>query len=168
MLDDVPVKVGDELVECGKVYKVFKIADKQSFEGKVEKHVFFKPVYDSPENNTLSCTVPLKNIAVANIRRPLSKKEVAEILGFEGLQFPRGELVDMAGVKEILRKNDAHANARVLKSLWKEVKGDEEPTKSKKDMLALSFESLIQEVALAYGISLETAQSKLEKALENS
>ena len=80
MLDDRPLKVGDELVELGKVYKIFKIADKVTYGGIMEKHIFFKPVFTTSDNHTLSCSVPLSRLKEANIRRPLDKKLINTIL----------------------------------------------------------------------------------------
>lgn len=172
MLDDSPVKVGDELVELGKVYTVFKIEDKQGFDGKVQKHVFFKPFFQTSDNQTLSCSIPLENISQAKIRRPLNKKQVNEILS----SLPSLKLLDKKDLifdinlaKEILKTNDPIECARVLRTVWTELNNDDlNPTKSKKDILELSVKTLAQEVALAYDLTLEKAEKKLHRALSKT
>lgn len=170
MLDETPIKVGDELVEYGKVYKVFAIEDKKTYDGKVEKHIFFKPIYETVETRTLSCAIPLKNISQANIRRPLLKKkmnEVFEILSAE-TDFDL-ELADVTAAKEVLKLNSPHESAKVLRIMWNELNDEElNSTKSRKDMFELSLKTLSQEVAFAFDITLEKAEKKLQNALRKA
>lgn len=170
MLNDTPITVGDELVENGKLYKVFAIEDKKMYDGKTETHVFFKPLYETPDNRTLSCAIPLKNISQANIRRPLVKKimsEVLEILSSEDIE--KVEIIDITVAKDILKLNNPHESARVLRTIWDELNStDLNPTKSRKDVLELSLKTLAQEVAFTYDLTLEKAEKKLEKALKKS
>jgi RNA polymerase-interacting CarD/CdnL/TRCF family regulator len=170
MLDDTPIKVGDELVEYGKVYKVFKIADKKMYDGKTVEHVFFKPMYETSDNQTLSCAVPLKNIKDANIRRPLEKKKVAEILTALTEKFHgEYEVLDVNEAKDILKLNSPKKSAKVLRTIWREINDDElNTTKSRKDVFELSMKTLAQEVALTYNLSLEKAEAKLQRALKKS
>ncbi len=157
------------LVEYGKVYKVFKIADKKMYDGKVEKHVFFKPIYETSDNRTLSCAIPLKNLTQANIRRPLDKKSLSRILGFAtDLQvLNESQILDINEARDVLKRNNPETSAQMLKSIWCEINDDKETvTKSRKDILELSLKSLSQEVALAFGLSIEKAEVKLQKALE--
>ena len=170
MLNDLPIQVGDELVEYGKVYKVFAIEDKKMYDGKVEKHVFFKPVFETTENRTLSCAIPLKNITQANIRRPIAKKAMVEVLQvLSSDSFEAVELMDITIAKDILKLNDPHQNAKVLRTIWMEVNDEElNTTKSRKDMLDLSVKSLAEELAYTFEISLEKAEKKLENALKKS
>lgn len=172
MLDDAPVKVGDELVELGKVYKVFKIEDKMSFDGKVEKHIFFKPLFSTSDNQTLSCSIPLKNIGQANIRRPLSKKKISEIINsLSTLKTldKKDLMLDINVAKDILKMNDPLECARVLRTIWSEINGEDViATKSRRDVFDLSIKTLAQEVALACDLSLEKAEKKLHKALSVS
>jgi RNA polymerase-interacting CarD/CdnL/TRCF family regulator len=169
MLEDFPVKVGDELVECGRVYKVFKVAAKRGFDGKVSTHVFFKPLYMTQDNRNVNCTIPLDNLEQANIRRPVDKKKMAKILDFDLDAEDDEDELDINSAKEKLKKNDPMVSAQVLKSVWLEIAEDVEgATKSKKDILALSIQSLTQEVALTFGLSLEKAEAKLQKAVEKS
>ena len=170
MLDDAPIKVGDELVEYGKVYKVFKIADKKMYDGKTEKHIFFKPLYETSDNQTLSCAVPLKNVKEANIRRPLDKKKIAEILN-KLTEEMNGEyeLLDVNDAKDILKLNNPRKSAHVLRTIWRELNDDElNTTKSRKDVFELSMKTLAQEVALTYDLPLEKAEAKLTRALKKA
>lgn len=171
MLEDAPIKVGDELVEYGKVYKVVRIEEKMSYDGKLTSYVFFAPVYITADNKTVNCAVPLSNIAQANIRRPLDKEKITQILDFSSnLKIVNdGEVFDVTCAREVLKRNDPEASAQVLKWAWKEIKKDQEgATKSKKDMLTLSIQNLAQEVALAFDLTLEGAEEKLHKALKKA
>lgn len=169
MLDDKPVQVGDELVELGRVYRVFKIAKKTAYNGKEEKHVFFEPVFETLENKTLSCSIPVKNIGNANIRRPVGRKQIREVF----ILLSNYEYIDVALdlniAKDILRQNDVFASAKVLRSVYEKIVDEENPpTKSTKDIFALSKTRLAQEVALTYGITLEKAEKKLENYLKKT
>lgn len=170
MLDDTPIKVGDELVEYGKVYKVFAIEEKKMYDGKTEVHVFFKPFYETVETRTLSCAIPLKNISQANIRRPLLKKTMTEVLDIlsDG-EFESVEITDVTVAKEILKLNNPHESARVLRTIWDELHNEDlNATKSRKDMFDLSMKILAQEVAYAFDLTLDKAEKKLERALKKS
>ena len=171
MLDNTPIKVGDELVEFGKVYKVFKIESKPSFDGLVEEHVFFKPIYDTSDNRTLSCSIPVKNITQANIRRPLEKKKMSEILNLLSTLDASSEVhvLDINEAREILKLNNPAESARVLVGIWKEINTVEDlATKSRRDIFDMSLKNLTQEVAFAYELSLEEAEKKLQKALKKA
>lgn len=170
MLDDTPIKVGDELVEYGKVYKVFAIEDKKMYDGKTELHVFFKPLYETVENRTLSCAIPLKNISQANIRRPLIRKTMIEVLEIlSSGDAVKVELIDVTVAKDILKLNNPHESAKVLRTIWDELNDEDlNATKSRKDMFELSMKILAQEVAFTFDLSLEKAEKKLEKALKKS
>lgn len=171
MLDDRPIEVGDDLVEFGKVYKVFKIADKVSFNGTLEKHVFFKPFYATADNNTLSCSVPVGKLKEANIRRPLPKQDLSELIAklSSTLAHVKVPILDVNEAKNIFKLNDPLETAKVLRSIWNEIKAQGVDTpKSRKDIFELSIKSLAQEVALAYELTIEKAEKKLRKALEKT
>ncbi len=170
MLDDSPVKEGDVLVEHGKLYEVVKVAKKVGFNGEEKIHVFFKPLFETNENRTLSCNIPLENLVKANIRRPVGKNEMHKILQFDlNLGNFLNQDFDIAYAKEILKKNDPKASAQLAKSIWQEIKDDiESATKSKKDIFTLSIQSLTQEVAYTFGITLEKAEAKLHNALKKA
>lgn len=170
MLDDMPIKVGDKLVGIGRVFKVFKIADSKTYDGKVEKHIFFKPIYDTPDNRTVTCCIPFKNIVQANIRRPIDKKAMSLVI--KGLSEPskKGDIIaDAIEAKEILKKNDPRESAKVLKSVWLQLNSDDiMSTRSRKDLFDLAINNLSQEVALVYDIPLEKASEKLQRALKKT
>ncbi len=171
MLDDRPLSVGDDLVEFGKVYKVFKIEDKLSFNGTLEKHVFFRPFFATADNNTLSCSVPLSKVKEANIRRPVTKKELSDLMHrlSNGLGHVKVTILDVNEAKNIFKLNDPFESAKVLKTLWDEIRvADGEVAKSRKDILELSVKSLSQEVALAFNITLEKAEKKIREALKKA
>jgi RNA polymerase-interacting CarD/CdnL/TRCF family regulator len=169
MLDDKPVQVGDNLVELGRVYRVFKIADKTSFSGKEEKHIFFEPVYETVENRTLSCSIPMKNISSANIRRPVDKKTIREVFALLASGEYQDVVLDLNVAKDILRLNDIFESARVLRAVWEKIIDEENPaTKSTRDIFDLSKKRLAQEVALAYDIDLEKAEKKLDNELKKT
>lgn len=170
MLDNTPIKVGDELVEYGKVYKVFAIKDKVMYDGKTEKHVFFKPLYQTSDNRTLTCAIPLKNIPHANIRRPLCRKTMNELLTVLADEIAVGTaILDATEAKEVLKLNNPFESARVLRSIFNELNDlSLNATKSRKDVFELSIKTLSQEVAFVFGLTLEKAEQKLERALKKS
>jgi hypothetical protein len=107
---DVSLKIGDEIVEFGEIYKIFKIKD---------GIIFYKPFFKEHSNLSTICSVPLQSLIKTKIRRPLPKRKFKKIM--TKLSEPC-ELIEFDSIlaKEKLQKNRISPTIQVLKELWLE------------------------------------------------
>ncbi|OGM28487.1 hypothetical protein A2801_00940 [Candidatus Woesebacteria bacterium RIFCSPHIGHO2_01_FULL_41_10] len=169
MLEDKPLVVGDAIVELGSVYRVYKVGKKVTFNNENLEHIFYKPVYDTPENRTLDCSIPVKNIDQARMRRPISRQKINEIMVFLSTHQTVRIEVDLNQSKEDLMQNDPHVSAQVLKRIWMELQRDDvNATTSRQSLFETALTRLSQEVALKFEITLPQAKKKLERALKRA
>lgn len=160
-------KVGDKVVRCGQVYKIFKIKEKKRIKNEENKIIFFRPYFRKRGNTTLIYSIPVTDIDKTDIRRPIPKKKLRQLLKSLSQKTERKIPVDIIKARVILSLNDPYENVKILKCLWKE-KNDESTkfSKSKEDVFELAIENLIEETALIDGISPDDARKKIEAALE--
>jgi len=158
-------KVGDKIVEFGRIYRIFKIERQKS--DKDQKVVFFRPYFRSKENATLVYSIPVDSINKTSIRKPLDRKELKELLKKLSRRVNIEVPVNTGEMKETLSLNDPYKTARILKGFWIE-KNDESTnfTKSKKDAFEMTMGCLLEEAAFIGGISFAEARKKIEAALK--
>jgi len=160
--------VGDKIINFNKVYIIFKIIE-QKVKDKKEQIISFRPFFQTEKKNSLTFSIPVDNIDKTNIRKPISKKELKELLSelskASNLETP----IDLNRINEELNLNDPNAHVEILKCLWKE-KNDETTnfTKTRNDVLGLTIKLLLEEVALVSGVSLKEAEEKIKTALKRS
>lgn len=161
-------KVGDRIVRFGKIYRIFKIKKQKNIDGNEEKIIFFRPYFKAKrEKKSLSFSIPVENIDRANIRRPVSKKELKELLTKLSEKSDIEKIINVTKAREVLVLSDLNKTIQILKALWRE-KNDKSQslTKSKKDALDLSMRYLVEEIAFVSNTSLVTARKKIKKSLE--
>lgn len=161
------LKVGSKLVEYGKVYRVFKVEKKRE-NGGVEKIIHFRPYFKTSIDSSLVCSIPEKSIDITNIRRPVSKDMVDEVLEFLSKRVRKKRELDTAKAKEELKLNDIQQSARVLRRYWKAKKRmGETLTKTQRDVIDMAISKILEEVAVVNGVSLVKAEEKIKTALES-
>lgn len=158
------LKIGTKLVEAGKVYTIYRINEEKA-DGKTRRIICYKPHYSNISNNTVICSLPENNLTEANVRQPISAKELKEII--EGLSGKSRYLeLDAIEAKLILESNSIYETAEIIKRCWREKSENEEGfTKTKRDILELAIDKIVEEVALVGGTSLDTARLTITKAL---
>lgn len=157
MQDNKRFKVGDKIIDFGQVYRIFKIK---------KKILFYRPYFKTKRNKGIVCSIPVKNVDKAKIRKPISKRQLKKI--FNRLSEPQkinGPL-QITKLREKLRFNDAFKTAQTLKTIWLD-KNDESTnfTRPKKEVFDLTMKRLVEEVALVKKLSLATARKRINKAL---
>lgn len=165
---DGKLKIGDKLVEGGKVYEVFEIS-KGKIGDNIERIIHYRPSFGNPINDSLVCSIPECNIEHPNKRYTMSKKEVNEILQYLAQKTKRFIELDIQEAKDTLLLNDLSKTARVLKKCYKEkeVKGVDF-AKSKKDILSRAKDGIVEEIAIVHKVSLKYAEEKVMTALIGS
>lgn len=157
MQDNHQFKVGDKIIDFGQVCKIFEIK---------KKTLFYRPYYKIKRNKEVVCSIPVKNVDKAKIRKPIGKKRVKEIFNrLSDLQKINGPIQTIK-LREKLRLNDAFKTAQVLKTLCLD-KNDESTnfTIPKREVFDLAMKRLVEEVAFVKKISLATARKRIKKAL---
>lgn len=160
------LRIGNKLVEAGRVYKVFKISFENS-NGRKERTIHYKPHYQGINTESLVCSIPECNLEHTDIRTPIKKAEMSQLLEYLSKKSNRKWEVDVVNAKTTLNLNDVHETARVAKVFWREkMKKNVNFTKTKKDVLEAAIDQMVEEVALVIGISVNTAKEKITVALE--
>ncbi len=159
------LKIGSKIIEGGKVYRVFEIEEKK-VNGKIEIIIHYQPHYTDVSNKTLVCSIPESSLKKINVRRPVSKKEMNELLGNLSKRSKKRNALEIVKAKSILSLNDIYKTVIVIKRYWREKKKEGDSfSKSKKDILDMAINKTVEEVALVTGISLSKAKDKIIIAL---
>lgn len=157
-------EVGDKIVEVGQVFKIFKIKKVKNSNGELEKVIFFRPYYKTKQGNNLVCSIPVKNIKKADIRRPISREEFRQLINKLKKKWKVEEFPAINKPKELLKLSHPSDTVRLLKTLWKEKAQSENFSKSKRDIFNLAMERLVQEFALVSKVSLKEARKRINSA----
>ncbi len=167
MKNNTPLKVGDKIVDFGQVYRIFKIEKRKNTEGKREKVISFKPFFRNRQNKGLVCSIPIKNISLTNIRRPISKRKLKELLKRLSKKPETKKPINTKKARNTLNLNGVQKAAQVLKRIWLDKNdGSTNLTKAKRDILDLSMKRLVEEVAFVFGISVAQARKKIKRRLK--
>lgn len=160
-------KVGSKLVEKGKVFRVFKVED-ANINGKKDKIIHYLPLFKNITNNTLTCSIPESSIGTTLLRKPVSKEKINEVLAGLSKRTRYVNPVDAVVAKTKLNLNDIDITARVLRKYWLVKKKNVDTfTKTKRDVLDMAVDRLVEEVAYVVGISLTKAEEKIKVALKS-
>lgn len=162
MIQDNNFKIGDKIVDFGQVCRIFKIE---------KKTLFFKPYFKTRLARNLVCSIPVENINKANLRKPISKKELRALLARLGRhRQPKEEsLINVGRLREQLNSNDIFQVATVLSILWVE-KNDESSNFSryKQEIYDSAMSRLVEETAFVAGCRPNQAKKKIDKALKEN
>ena len=160
------IKVGSRLVEKGKIYRVYKI-EKTQRNGESDRIIHYKPFFSGTVNADIICCVPETSLEEINVRYPLPKEDIDRILAKLSIKVNKIGDLDVIASKEALRENNLEITAEIVHRFWVASKRVEENfTKSNRDLLEHAMLHFIEEVALVYNITLETARAKTLAALE--
>lgn len=159
-------KVGGKIIDFGQVYRIFKIKNRKSTENKKVKVIHFKPYYKTKQDKDLVCSIPVKNVSLTHIRKPISKNRMRQLLKKLSEKEDKKRPVNTTQAKEKLRLNRPETTVKILKRLWLD-KQDESTsfTSNKKNLLNLSMKRLVEEVAFVFDISVAKARKKIKRAL---
>ena len=165
MENQTKIKVGSKLVDGGTVYLVTKIAIEKVLD-KSEKVLYYKPFYKNVNNAGLYCSIPERNLSVANIRMPLTKEEIDELFSVLATGVKEKTELEVDEALNILSLNKTLEIAYVIKKYSKEkAKKGTDFGKTKNDLLEKAFALITEEVALVTKTSPEDAKNKLSSAM---
>lgn len=161
-------RVGDRIVEAGRVYRIFKVRKKENGEGKEERVIFFKPQFKK-NNNGLVCSIPAKNAVDARIRKPVTKKKFRELMDILGKKVKKYNKVNTSSLKDKLNKNNPKTTTYVLRKLWIDKNNEDtsfSPTKRRVYKKALR--NLSEELAWLNDTTVRKARSKIKETLKKA
>ncbi|GAG36322.1 unnamed protein product, partial [marine sediment metagenome] len=129
--------------------------------------ICFKPYFKNQQNKNSTSSIPVENISLTHIRRPISKKRLGELLKKLSKIPETKEPVSAKKEKDVLGLNEVQKTVQVLKRTWLD-RDDEStnPTKVKRDILDLAMKRLVEEVAFVFDISLARAGKKIKRRLK--
>jgi RNA polymerase-interacting CarD/CdnL/TRCF family regulator len=166
-MKDQKIKVGDKIIKGNKVYIIFKIKVKK-IAGKLETVVFFKPYFKSKYNKDITVSVPFANFEKANIRLPMTKKNLKKLLTELSHKSEVNLPIEVIAAKEALNSNDPYKNIEVLKRLVISKKDKTiNFTQSKKDVFIQVLSQLVEEIAFVGKLSLVQTEKKIQKILKS-
>jgi RNA polymerase-interacting CarD/CdnL/TRCF family regulator len=153
-------KIGDRLVECGQLFRVFKIQDMKSRSGEKQRILFYKPLQHIDNNSEIVCSIPIENIEQTSIRRPMSKDEFKNLLKkIKSLSVDAFPSITEA--RDALKSNDPIDTLKTIKALKKERKTSENFNKNKKDLLNAAIERVAYEFSEVFGVPFNKAKDKV-------
>jgi RNA polymerase-interacting CarD/CdnL/TRCF family regulator len=159
------LKIGSKIIEQGKVYRVFGI-EKKKVDGKMEIIIHYQPLYTNVTNNTIVCSIPESRLKRINVRRPVSKKEMDELLEDLSKRSKEKDSLEIVKAKLILGLNNIYKTAAVIKRYWREKKQEGDGfSKTKNDILNMAIDRSVEEVALVNETTLSKAKDKIIVAL---
>jgi RNA polymerase-interacting CarD/CdnL/TRCF family regulator len=162
------LKVGSKIVENGHVFRIFKIESKSNGGGESKRILHYRHFFKSTSHGDMRCSVPEDSIDMANIRMPISNKDIDEILSRLKTGVRLREPVDVNEAKSTMKMNDIFETVEVLRKFWRAKNKDGESfTKTKENVLEYALSTVAEEVAYVRKMSLERAEEKLIIALES-
>ena len=162
------LKVGNKLIEQGKVHRIFKITEKK-IDGKKVRIIHFKPYFKNAINNSLVCSIPEPSIKDTNLRSLVSKDDVKVVLAKLAKRSKRTKPIDNNEAGDILKLNNIKKTVQLARKFWSEKNNEDiNFTKRKKDILEDSIMCIAQEIACVLNIPLNKAEEKINSALQSS
>jgi len=167
MSEEFQLKVSDKLVDCGQVFRIYKIRKDKSFNGKREDYIYYKPLYKSDNNQTFVCSIPISNFEEANLRRPVTPKKIKRTLEILSEELNGETTISVQEAIEYFKENDPLESARLLKLLWLEKQDEEKQLSTKKKMIyQKAMKHLEEEVAVVQNIGITQARMKIVRRLK--
>jgi RNA polymerase-interacting CarD/CdnL/TRCF family regulator len=161
-------KVGDRIVEAGRVFRIFKVRYEDGGEKEEQKIIYFKPQFKK-NKNALECSIPAKNADDARIRKPVTKKELKEILKTLSKKARKNGKVNTSTLKDKLNKNRAKTTAYVLRKLWVDKHNENTSfSPTKKRIYRKALRNLSEELAWLEKTSVKNARNKIKERLQKA
>ena|SRR3972149_5982504 len=160
-------KIGDNIIELGKVFHIFKVVKTKSKDGAIERVLYFKPLFGEGSSASLICSIPSKNIKLTKIRKPINIKQLKELISRFGDKSITLKTEPGSDYKEYINSNDPVDTVDLIRHLHSERKKSPDNFSSSKDhILKTSKDKLVQEFALVARTTLEKAKEKIDLALK--
>lgn len=160
------LKIGDKIIDFGRVYRVFKISQTKTPQGK-KRLIHFRPFYRKSNNQDLVCTIPEESLSQTNIRRPLPKKAVKEGLERFCLYSTPSGIIGFDQSKKATSLNNFLAMINLAKDLYYSRKGEnKEFTVSQKRIFNSLVDRVAEESALVLGQKPDQIKKKIDLLLK--
>ena len=168
MKDSTSFKVGDMIVKFGEVCQIIRIEKRKNDDGNAEEFLYYKPYYAGQQVNEVTYSISVKNLSLASIRKPISKKELLDLIKILSKTIEVDVPINIIEYKEAFNSNDPHEIAYTLKRIWVEKQEEADGiSKSKNELYKASMKILVEEVALLKETTIPEAERIIEKALKN-
>ncbi|HLE49474.1 MAG TPA: hypothetical protein VI819_05590 [Patescibacteria group bacterium] len=157
-------KVGDKIIEFDQIFQIFKIEYQKNGDGEKEPVMFFKTYFEEGILNPVVCSIPIKNLSLTDIRKPISKKELKIILNKLNSGRILIKFINVDQIKDMLKTRNLYDVVNVIKILSKEEKDNPEKfNRNKKVLFESAVKILAQEYALVNRTEMKNAREKIMK-----
>lgn len=150
-------RVGDYLIDSERIFVISSIDSDR---------LYYRPPASETDHQTVTGSIPTKNVTTAGFRSTLSAKEIKRFLSELSLSPPASEAVDPKAFKDLICQNDPFKLIPLIKQLWK-LKNTPDTifTSSNRDTLEGIISHLVSEFSLVTKQSPESIRRQITKAL---
>ena len=160
-------RVGDKIIDFGQVCRIFEVRKKKNKKGEEERVIFFRPYFKTKLNKSYICSIPVKNIEKAKIRKPVSKTELGKILRKMTEKPKKDPPINIVKLRDKLKLNSFQETTQVLKKLWLDKNdGSTNLTGTKKRVFDMAMKRFTEEMALLTNTTPKQAKEKIKRRLE--
>lgn len=151
---EITYKVGDRIVNFGRVHEIFKIT---------EEALYYRPHFEEPHSGGLICSIPLEKVGGSDLREPICKSDCKEMCKKLKKRFEIKEYIDANEMTSLFNSNKPENLIEVLSLLNQESRDkDNGLSTSKRTLLDKAIINFAQEYAYATETPLEEAQEYVE------
>ncbi|MDD3679312.1 MAG: hypothetical protein PHX72_00395 [Candidatus Shapirobacteria bacterium] len=155
------LKIGDKIIDFGRVYRVFKISCHKTPAGE-KRVIHFRPYFKRSGNRSLVCTIPEESLLKTNIRRPVGSGEARVLLRKISTPAQTTKGADLDWARQVIAENDLASMVDFLKYLYYGRKREEKDfTTSQKRII----NSLINRIAGEVGLALRKKPEQVRESI---
>ena len=118
MKNSTSFKVGDMIVRFGEVCQIIRIEQRKNDDGNAEEILYYKPYYAEKRISDVIYSIPVKNLSLASIRKPISKKELLDLIKVLSKTIEVDVPFNIIEYKKAFNSNDPYEIAYTLKRIW--------------------------------------------------
>ncbi len=160
-------KVGDMIVKFGELCKIVKVEKRKKDTDKLELILHYKPHYAVDHGNDVMYSIPVKNISLTSIRKPISDTQLQDLLKSLSKTIETDSSTNIFDYQQTFNSNNPHELAETLKRIWVEKQESKaEISKAKDDLFKAALKILVEEVAYLKNTSVDEAKKIITRALK--
>ena len=149
--------VGDYLIDSERIFIISSI---------YSDRLYYRPPASETDHQTVTGSIPTKNVTSAGFRNTLSAKEIKRFLSDLSLTPPASDPVDPKAYKDLIYQNDPFKLIPLMKQLWKlKMTPDIIFTSNNRDTLESIINHLSTEFSLVTKQPSDTIRRQITKSL---
>lgn len=156
---DIDFQVGDKIVDSDGIYEVFKAEN---------GCLFYRVSSDGGRHDSVTCSIPIKNVLKAGLRKPISKEEANELKSKLAKAMEHPTFFDLKMSESMVFDNDWGRNIELLASIWmvRQSEGGE-LSRANERMAESLIGQMTREISLVTGKTNQEIRKEITKTLGN-